>query len=46
MTKSQHSIGTGLINMIWLFHSASDSSSSSEEEEESVTIEDEAERRR
>lgn len=45
MTKSQHSIGTGLINMIWLFHSASDSSSS-EEEEESVTIEDEAERRR
>lgn len=45
MTKSQHSVGTGLINMIWLFHSASDSSSSSSEEE-SVTIEDEAERRR
>lgn len=44
MTKSQRSAGTGLIHMVWLFHSASDSSSSSEEEE-TVTIKDEAERR-
>lgn len=44
MTKSQHSAGTGLINMVWLFYSASDSSFS-KEEEETVTIKDEAERR-